>query len=335
MPRQALLRDYSRLVAWARQPGCPISGLSLHDDGRLDLTLCYAEDDAGRRCRLTAQLNAERYPTAGAQLREEGATGGSIGDTLDLVNASLSDGAPLSALVETLAATIGVDVDGLEEALAAQPGDAAADATEDEVEDDANDYAINQGADTDRALLDLQRRWQHRVAREDREAMEGEAGTDRGKLAVPVALREMFSSSKSSKILVTELLQLVRDNMIGLHDFRVTAVNDCVHHWHVTIADVMRASRLGKSMAAHDASAAKPCHIELELGFTRGLHPTYPPWLRLASPRLAGHVGQAVMACSLFTIEGWDPLKPSKAVVRQAQALLEACLLYTSPSPRD
>lgn len=326
--RQALTRDFNRLVEWASQPGCPISGLSLHDDGRLDLTLSYSEDDEERRCSLIAQLNADRYPSSGALLREEGAVGGSMADTLELVNASLSDGAPLGALVETLAATIGIEVDGLEAALAPQPGDVAADGGDDD--DDVED-AMNQSEDTDRALLDLQRRWQHRVAREDfDDGVDAGGGPGRGKLAIPAALRGMFSSSESSKILVTELLQLVRDNMVGLTDFRVTAVDDCVHHWRVSIADLDPSSRLRTELRAVEACGGRggeqghACRLELELGFTRGLHPTYPPWLRLLSPRLAGQVGQAVMSSSLFTPTGWDPLKPSKAAVRSAQALLEA-----------
>jgi hypothetical protein len=324
MPSHALRRDFDRLVGWAARADCPISDLSLGDDDKLRLTLRYLEDDSERSCNIVAQLSASGYPRAAARLCEESAKESTMHETLELVNFSIADGCTLAVLVETLGATIGVEVEGLEEALAAQAGDdeGAGPSGTREVDDadfemeEANEFAMNQGEATDSALHALQRRWQQRCAKEDAEA-EVEGGA-LSKMQIPPALREMFSSAESSKILITELLQLVRDNMIGISDFRVDAVDDSVHTWRVRIADVDPSSALGAQMR----EAGSLC-LELELEFTRGLHPTYPPWLRLRSPRLKGAVGQAVMACSLFSPTGWDPLKPIKAVVRSAQALLE------------
>merc|ERR1719272_1669615 len=53
------------------------------------------------------------------------------------------------------------------------------------------------------------------------------------------------------------------------------------------------------------------------------MHPFYPAWVKVLRPRFQGVAAEAAMSHPVMTLEGWDPMKPVKGLIRFVQSFLE------------
>ena len=101
---------------------------------------------------------------------------------------------------------------------------------------------------------------------------------------------------------------------------------DCVdydiHTWRVKVSDISEDASVYADMQALKAKHGY-AHIEFELSFTPDMHPFYPCFLKVVRPRFLGVVAEAVMTHPAMTLQGWDPMKRVKWLIRTAQAFLE------------
>ena len=59
------------------------------------------------------------------------------------------------------------------------------------------------------------------------------------------------------------------------------------------------------------------------LQFTPDMHPFYPAWVKVLRPRFQDVAAEAAMSHPVMTLEGWDPMKPVKGLIRFVQSFLE------------
>ena len=219
---------------------------------------------------------------------------------------------------------------------------------DDDDDDQANlDYDFARGAELENSLLRLRHQWEIKdqkrrdAADEKRLAEEKEAEAALSALpasAKPRAKRtvdgkskgpqkqgahQIFSSAEATRMLCNELFDMMKEEREGFDGVSADCVECDIHKWRVTVSDITPDCPLHADLARLKAAGIGEASIEFELSFTPDMHPFYPCFLKVVRPRFVGVVAEAVMTHPAMTLQGWDPMKRVKWLLRCAQAFLE------------
>ena len=63
--------------------------------------------------------------------------------------------------------------------------------------------------------------------------------------------------------------------------------------------------------------------LVLRMQFKRGLHPFYPPTVRLVRPRCRAPLLGALSSHPMLQLASWDPWRPQKDLIEQLRAFLQ------------
>ena len=209
------------------------------------------------------------------------------------------------------------------------------------------DYDFARGAELENALLRLRHQWEvkdqkrrdaadAKRAAEEKEAEaalaalpasqkpRGKRAAD-GKLKVPQkqGAHQIFSSAEATRMLCNELFDMMKEEKEGFDGVSADCVECDIHTWRVKVSDVSPDCPLHADLTALKDAGVGDASIEFELTFTPDMHPFYPCFLKVVRPRFEGVVAEAVMTHPAMTLQGWDPMKRVKWLIRCAQALLE------------
>ena len=225
--------------------------------------------------------------------------------------------------------------------------DGSADEEEDASEDEqtAFDYDFERGAELEKSLLRLRHQWETRdqarrdaadAKRVEEEAAAAAAAaaapakahrhkrTADGKVKAPQkqGAHQIFTSAEATRMLCNELFDLMKEEREGFDGVSADCVDFNIHTWRVKVADISSDCKLHADLQALKAKHGYD-YIEFELTFTPDMHPFYPCFLKVVRPRFVGVVAEAVMTHPAMTLQGWDPMKRVKWLIRCAQAFLE------------
>ena len=226
--------------------------------------------------------------------------------------------------------------------------DGGGDDDDDEDDDDEDmqanlDYDFARGAELENSLLRLRHQWEVKdqarreaagKARADEEAAEKAAEKaaaamkrkrtidGKAKAAQKQGAHQIFSSAEATRMLCNELFDLMKEEREGFDGVSADCVDFNIHKWRVVVSDISAESALHADLAQLRAKHGY-ANIELELGFTPDMHPFYPVFVKVVRPRFVGVVAEAVMTHPAMTLQGWDPMKPVKWLIRMVQAFLE------------
>ena len=219
---------------------------------------------------------------------------------------------------------------------------------EEEEEDDEQtnlDYDFARGAELENSLLRLRHQWEVKdQQRRDALASNGPDALERGVSDASLDARgkprgkrtgdgkmkgpqkqgahQIFNSAEATRMLCNELFDMMKEEREGFDGVSADCVECDIHTWRVKVSDVSVDSTLYA-----DLQSLKERHgyasIEFELTFTPDTHPFYPCFLKVVRPRFAGVVAEAVMTHPAMTVQGWDPMKRVKWLIRCAQSFLE------------
>ena len=229
-----------------------------------------------------------------------------------------------------------------------------ADGADDDDDDDddlqANlDYDFARGAELENSLLRLRHQWEIKDqrrrevcaerAREEEEAAAATAVTGssasvaqkrkrpgpEGKAKGPQkqGAHQIFSAAEATRMICNELFDLMKEQREGFTGVSADCVDFDIHAWRVAISDIKEGSPLQADLARLSRETGQPATLELELAFTPDMHPFYPVFVKVVRPRFEGVVAEAVMTHPAMTLEGWDPMKPVKWLLRLVQSYLE------------
>ncbi|KOO32655.1 ubiquitin-conjugating bir-domain enzyme, partial [Chrysochromulina tobinii] len=211
------------------------------------------------------------------------------------------------------------------------------------------DYDFARGAELENSLLRLRHQWEVKDqrrreeraerAREEEEAAAATAVTGssasvaqkrkrpgpEGKAKGPQkqGAHQIFSAAEATRMLCNELFDLMKEQREGFTGVSADCVDFDIHAWRVAISDIKEGSPLQADLARLSRETGQPAALELELAFTPDMHPFYPVFVKVVRPRFEGVVAEAVMTHPAMTLQGWDPMKPVKWLLRLVQSYLE------------
>jgi baculoviral IAP repeat-containing protein 6 len=315
-----------------------ISALELQGDRRVAFSVA-APAPAGRAAFSLSV--SEAYPAGPGLL----ACSTAPATPLEALNARLAARCPLGRAVAALGRQLGVDLEWVEEA-AREAGAASASDVEMGSGGEggaggsdggwASDGGASGGApggggsddDADDALREWSRRMVRMEAVEraadaaDADAEAAGAPAAAGAAALDAAAqRQIFDTRAAFRRLANELGEVSR-----ARDYSLLAEADGplgLYQWDVSLAAFAPGSPLAADMAAA-GRAAGLSSVQLQLTFRRGLHPFYPPSVRVVSPRFRGGVLAAVAAHPALSAAGWRPTRSARDLLLLVKAFLEA-----------
>ena len=213
-------------------------------------------------------------------------------------------------------------------------------ADDDSADDDAQscsnlDYDFERGAELENSLLRLRHQWELKDQKRRGDLGEAEApeepaaklqpGGKSKKDAVRQQKRgahQIFSSAEATRMLCNELFDLMKEEAEGFDGVSAQCIDLDIHRWRVQVRDLDPTSQLHQDMQQLKVDFGSDA-LELELQFTPDMHPFYPAWVKVLRPRFQGVAAEAAMSHPVMTLEGWDPMKPVKGLIRFVQSFLE------------
>ena len=223
--------------------------------------------------------------------------------------------------------------------------DEGSEAEDDDEDEDDNqlDHDFEKGAELENKLLRLRHQWELKDQKR-RSALEEENEAERAreemeKAALPQPGRphlkkpdkaqqqkrgahQIFSSAEATRMLCNELFEMMKEEAEGFDGVSAQCIDSDIHLWRVQIRDLDPASPI-----AADMKRVQELHgydtLQLELQFTPDMHPFYPAFVKVLRPRFEDVSAEAAMGHPVMTLEGWDPMKPVKWLIRFVQQFLE------------
>lgn len=205
------------------------------------------------------------------------------------------------------------------------------------------DHDFEKGAELENNLLRLRHQWELKDQKR-REALEQEneaekAREEKLKTALPQPGRlhqkksdkaqqqkrgahQIFSSAEATRILCNELFEMMKEEAEGFDGVSAQCIDSDIHIWRVQIRDLDPASPIAADMKRVQQQHGYDT-LQLELQFTPDMHPFYPAWVKVLRPRFEDVTAEAVMSHPVMTLEGWDPMKSVKWLIRFVQQFLE------------
>ena len=208
-------------------------------------------------------------------------------------------------------------------------------ADEEEEGGSAMDYDFEKGAELENSLLRLRHQWEMEDQKR-RDAL-GEAAEEPPKPAEPAkpgkakkeALRQqkrgahqIFNPAEATRMLCNELFDMMKEEAEGFDGVSAQCVDLDIHLWRVQIRDLDKTSELAGDMKQLQAKFGYDS-LQLEMRFTPDMHPFYPAQVKVLRPRFQGVIAEAAMSHPVMTLEGWDPMKSVKWLIRFVQQFLE------------
>ena len=208
------------------------------------------------------------------------------------------------------------------------------------------DYDFARGAELENSLLRLRHQWELKdqarreaadKARADEEAAAAAAAAaasasasakrkrmldGKAKGVQKQGAHQIFSSAEATRMLCNELFDLMKEEREGFDGVSADCIDFNIHKWRVAISDISEGCALHSDLEKVSERYGYKT-IELELGFTPDMHPFYPVFVKVVRPRFVGVVAEAVMTHPAMTLQGWDPMKRIKWLIRMVQAFLE------------
>ena len=71
----------------------------------------------------------------------------------------------------------------------------------------------------------------------------------------------------------------------------------------------------------------------LRMEFKRGLHPFYPPTVRLMRPRCRAPLLGALSSHPMLRLHNWDPWRPQRDLIQQLRLFLQVAQPTSTPLP--
>ena len=107
--------------------------------------------------------------------------------------------------------------------------------------------------------------------------------------------------------------------------FRVDTVGDDIHEWQVTLTPDAFSGQLKKDLTRCCQEYHGLQGVEMQFIFKRGLHPFYPPQLKLLRPRFKGGLFQALLTDRTFLEEAgaWSPFNTMLSVFTDVVSLVQ------------
>ncbi|CAM9420362.1 unnamed protein product [Chrysoparadoxa australica] len=170
---------------------------------------------------------------------------------------------------------------------------------------------------------DKKRRWeeQEKAYREELEKAKRKSKKTVAK-GQGTASKQIFTADASSKILISDLLEIQRGQSEAHVD--VSAVADNIYHWR---ARFDAAAFNSDGPLASDLAALKSkfgySYVDLELTFTIDLYPFYPPLVKLVRPHFEGFMVGRVAGMDFLQLSNWSPIRGMKSVLHGIKRALE------------
>ena len=216
-------------------------------------------------------------------------------------------------------------------------------ADDDDDDDDAQscsnlDYDFERGAELENSLLRLRHQWELKDQKRRGDLGEPVAPEEPPPAAKPQpsggkskkeaarqqkrGAHQIFSSAEATRMLCNELFDMMKEEAEGFGGVSAQCVDLDIHLWRVQVRDLDPTSQLHQDMQQLKAKFGSDA-LELELQFTPDMHPFYPAWVKVLRPRFQDVAAEAAMSHPVMTLEGWDPMKPVKGLIRFVQSFLE------------
>ena len=213
---------------------------------------------------------------------------------------------------------------------------------DDDDDDDAQscsnlDYDFERGAELENSLLRLRHQWELKDQKRRGDLGEPVAPEEPPPAAKPQpsgkskkeaarqqkrGAHQIFSSAEATRMLCNELFDMMKEEAEGFGGVSAQCVDLDIHLWRVQVRDLDPTSQLHQDMQQLKAKFGSDA-LELELQFTPDMHPFYPAWVKVLRPRFQDVAAEAAMSHPVMTLEGWDPMKPVKGLIRFVQSFLE------------
>ncbi|KAL1504725.1 hypothetical protein AB1Y20_008503 [Prymnesium parvum] len=220
---------------------------------------------------------------------------------------------------------------------------------EDEEDDEHMNYGLEKGAELENQLLRLRHQWelkdqQRRCAAnwEDTKVQDEtkplayqprRMGSDMKKNHSPCGAHQIFTAAEATRMLCNELFDLMKEHAEGFYGVKAECIDNDIHIWRVAISDFNQ-SPLRADMQALKARYGY-AELQLELNFMPDMYPCYPAYVKIIRPRFLGAAAEATMSHPVMTLQGWDPLKRVKWLIRLVQSFLERHARVALDDPRN
>ena len=223
-------------------------------------------------------------------------------------------------------------------------GDGGDDDDDEDDDEQANlDYDFARGAELENSLLRLRHQWElkdqrrrekteHDKEQENMRVSAAAAGPHKrsrlngdaaSKSGPKQGAHQIFKPAEATRMLCNELFDIMKEQQEGFNGVNADCVDHNIHIWRVQVSDIAATSPLKVDLDALHAKCGVQPVLELELSFTPDMHPFYPAFVKVLRPRFIGVVAEAVMTHPAMTLQGWDPMKPIKWLIRLVQSFLE------------
>jgi hypothetical protein len=243
---------------------------------------------------------------------------------LESINKKLSDRCTVARALALLGRRMGLDLEWAEEACSCpcMAIDEEPESSQWEDTDGREDFFDDDCADEEDA--DVLRDWSARTVRweaiERAGAERDIAGTLAGSGIDAIVRRQIFDTASAFRRMCNEMGEIYKAG-----DFNLMADASGpagIYQWDVSLAGFSPASPLAADLAQAGRLFGLSS-VLLRIDFRRGLHPFYPPSVRLVSPRMQGPVLEAVACHPLFAADRWDPVTPAREALLCVKAFLE------------
>lgn len=158
------------------------------------------------------------------------------------------------------------------------------------------------------------------------EAAEGSASLD------TFSQRQIFDPRAAFRRLVNELEEIFKAQDYNLMADASSPVG--LFQWDVSLAGFRPDSPLAADMQMVGRKYGMSS-VQLQISFKRGLHPFYPPSVRIISPRFHDPVLAAVASHPAFSADGWNPMMSAKEAILKIKSFLEVSQTGFEPRTGD
>lgn len=130
----------------------------------------------------------------------------------------------------------------------------------------------------------------------------------------------LFSATGSFNILISDLLDLMKSG--SDYGFSAVALDDNIYSWRVRFSKWDGESNLAADMASLDDDFGYN-FVEIQLTFSVGLHPFYPPLVVLIRPRFEGFILGRIATLKCLQLTHWNPVLGIKTILKEIKKDLE------------
>ncbi|XP_071954359.1 uncharacterized protein [Antedon mediterranea] len=131
--------------------------------------------------------------------------------------------------------------------------------------------------------------------------------------------RQIFSTRAASGVLANDLISILESKELK---FSADPIKDNIYKWHAKLFDFKEDSDIAADLKEINLKFGYN-YIELQLEFTIGLYPFYPPLVKVIRPKLQDSMMQRVTNLDMLKLSYWNPTKDMKTVLMEIWDYLE------------